>query len=278
MPALVTPRRWPSALLCLLGAACSAAAAGRDDAPNEVVVRAADFAYRAPDTIPAGVTRIRLVNDGREMHHAQLVRIAPGHTLDELLARLAARERPAWATWVGGPDVALPRGAGEVVAALTPGQYALLCFISSPSDHRPHVTKGMARALTVVPAAGRGAAEPAADVRMVLDDYTFTATPAIRAGRHTIRVVNAAEQPHEVAIVRLEPGRTAADVLAWARAQNGPPPGEPIGGTATLATGESNLVTATFTPGEYALFCFAPDAKDGKPHVAHGMVRQFRVD
>jgi len=25
------------------------------------------------------------------------------------------------------------------------------------------------------------------------------------------------------------------------------------------------------------LICFVPDAKDGKPHLAHGMVKQFSV-
>ena len=29
--------------------------------------------------------------------------------------------------------------------------------------------------------------------------------------------------------------------------------------------------------GEYGILCFLPDAKDGKPHVAHGMLRQISV-
>jgi uncharacterized cupredoxin-like copper-binding protein len=51
----------------------------------------------------------------------------------------------------------------------------------------------------------------------------------------------------------------------------------PMGGTSFLSAGESNQVTADFEAGEYALLCFVPDAKDGKPHVAHGMVRQITV-
>lgn len=78
--------------------------------------------------------------------------------------------------------------------------------------------------------------------------------------------------------VRLQPGKTAADVLAWLKTKTGPPPGEPYGGTAALQTGEVNFVTADFPKGDYALLCFVPDAGDGRRHVAHGMVGQIRVN
>jgi hypothetical protein len=44
-----------------------------------------------------------------------------------------------------------------------------------------------------------------------------------------------------------------------------------------MARGEDNLITMDLTPGEYGLICFAPDAKDGKPHFTHGMMTQFTV-
>ena len=39
----------------------------------------------------------------------------------------------------------------------------------------------------------------------------------------------------------------------------------------------SEYFTADLTPGNYALLCFVPDAKDGKPHLEHGMVKQFKI-
>ena len=33
----------------------------------------------------------------------------------------------------------------------------------------------------------------------------------------------------------------------------------------------------TFEPGSYALICFVPDAKDGKPHAMHGMLKTLTV-
>ena len=50
---------------------------------------------------------------------------------------------------------------------------------------------------------------------MVLLDYEFGMTPSLTAGRRTIKVENRGPQPHEVDFVRLQPGKTAADVLAW---------------------------------------------------------------
>jgi len=44
-------------------------------------------------------------------------------------------------------------------------------------------------------------------------------------------VENSGPQPHEVELVRFQPGKTAADVLAWLKIEEGPPPGEPYGGT-----------------------------------------------
>ena len=38
-------------------------------APNVITVVAGDYSFQAPDTIPAGLTTIRLVNEGKELHH-----------------------------------------------------------------------------------------------------------------------------------------------------------------------------------------------------------------
>jgi uncharacterized cupredoxin-like copper-binding protein len=246
-------------------------------APNLVTVTASDFAFASPATIPAGLTTVRLVNTGKEMHHAQLVRLDEGHTVEELLQ--AGREHgpmPAWARFVGGPNVPAPNGFTEATMQLEAGTYALVCFIPS-ADGVPHLVKGMVKPLTVVPAQQPAASAPAADVRLVLRDYAYDITPEITAGRHVIHVENAAEQPHEVVLLRLEPGKTPQDVMAWEQTRNGPPPAMPVGGTSLLSTGQSNLVTLDFQPGEYVLLCFVPDAGDGKPHVAHGMVRQITV-
>lgn len=244
-------------------------------APNLVTITATEFAFSAPASIPAGATTIRLVNQGREMHHVQLVRLAAGHTVAEL-ARMQDGPIPEWVTFVGGPNVHAPGAHSEATLQLEAGEYALVCLIPSP-DGVPHIAKGMVKPLTVTPAES-SAQMGQADVRMTLTDYAFDIAPELTAGRHTLHVTNAATQPHEIALMRLAPGKSPQDFLAWMEGgMQGPPPATPIGGTSLLSQGQSNLLTMDLEAGEYALFCFVPDAGDGAPHVAHGMVRQITV-
>jgi hypothetical protein len=112
---------------------------------------------------------------------------------------------------------------------------------------------------------------------MTLKDYDFQLSGPLTPGKHIIRIENAAQQPHEVVLVRLAPGKTPADLAAWVDKMVGPPPAEPLGGMAGLHTGGRAYLAVNLTPGEYGLLCFIPDAKDGKPHVAHGMMKQIKV-
>lgn len=245
-------------------------------APNLVTITATEFAFGAPATIPAGATTIRLVNQGREMHHVQLVRLGKGHTVQELSRMREGQPIPEWVTFVGGPNAHAPGAHSEATLQLEAGEYALVCLIPSP-DGVPHIAKGMVKPLTVTPAES-SAQVGEADVRMTLTDYAFEIAPELTAGRHTLHVTNAASQPHEIALMRLAPGKTPQDFLAWMEAgMQGPPPAMPLGGTSLLSQGQSNRVTLDLEAGEYALFCFVPDARDGKPHVAHGMIRQITV-
>ncbi len=259
--------------------AAEAPASTAATAPNVITVTAADFHFQSPTSVPAGMTTIRLVNNGPELHHVQLVRLEEGHTVQDFLEAMGAGgPPPSWAVWVGGPNTPVPdgRSVSEATLDLEAGNYAMLCIIPS-ADGVPHVMKGMVLPLTVTPVSGPAAAEPAADLTMVLDDYSFDMSTPLTAGRRTIRVENVAEQPHEVILVRLAPGKTLQDMLDWAATESGPPPGAPIAGTTAIAKAGVNYVTAHFAPGEYALICFIPDAGDGKPHVMHGMARQISV-
>jgi len=237
-----------------------------------------DFSFLAPDTIPAGLTRIRLSNEGSERHHAQLARLEAGHTIAELRDSLTgSRHLPSWVTFVGGPNVPVPGGSSEIFVVLEAGSYALLCFVQS-ADGVAHLAKGMLRELAVVPGPALNQPEPAADARLLLGDFGFEISPGLKAGRRIIRVENRGPQPHEVVFVRLAPGKTVADVLGWLKRPQGPPPGETFGGTLALQAGQVNLMSAELTSGDYALLCFVPDSGDGRPHVAHGMVRQITVE
>ena len=68
-----------------------------------------------------------------------------------------------------------------------------------------------------------------------------------------------------------------ADLLAWLERPDGPLPATPVGGTTSLSSGKANFIELDVTPGDHALRCFEPDATDGQPHIAYGMVKQIMV-
>jgi hypothetical protein len=256
----------------------SSAAAPERAAPAVINLRATDYAFEAPDTVSAGPTWVRMTNDGKEFHHVVIVRIDSGHTIDEFLKSMGAGPPPAWAEAIGGPIAPSPGGTPTTTAVpLRPGSYALICMVPS-ADGVPHVVKGMHRQMTVTPAAGAAAPAPIVNTTtLTLADYSFTLATPLAAGKNTIKVVNTAAQPHEVVIVRVFPGKTVQDIAAFAEKPAGAPPGEVIGGSSFIAGNVMNFVEVDLPPGDYGFICFLPDAKDGKAHVAHGMIQAFKI-
>ncbi len=282
---------WSSSRLSALGivaALALAAGCAKKEAepvaqagPNHIVVTAADFTFQAPDSVTAGLEMFHLVNKGPSIHHIQLVQLDSGKTLADLMAALKnSGPPPAWMHQIGGPNAVPPTGVDTSVAYLTlaAGNYALLCFVPD-SAGVPHVMRGMARALTVTPSAATPAMTPRADVVVHLKDYDFTVLGNLTAGTHTIRIINDGPQPHEMLVAALAPRKKAMDLVKWVDAgMRGMPPGKPMGGTSGLDPHGQISVTITFAKGNYALICFLPDAKDGKEHALHGMVKDITVN
>jgi plastocyanin len=235
-----------------------------------------DFSFDAPDVIPAGVTEFRFLNKGPSLHHMALLQLSGGKTVDDLRAALAKPgPMPAWVKEIGGPNAGAPGVESNATVNLEPGNYAIICFVDLGGP--PHFVKGMLKGLRVVPSKTASAPKPKPDVTATLFDYGFRLSQPVKAGTRTIRVYNAGKQHHEVELVQLAPGSTAAGVLQWMEKMEGPPPGKALGGVAGIEAGMSESFTADFAKGRYALICFLPDAKDGKPHFAHGMIQEITV-
>jgi plastocyanin len=244
-----------------------------------VTVTAVDYGFEAPATMRAGVNTVHLVNRGKELHQAQLIRIAEGKTMADVAKALkTAGPPPKWIKFVGGPNGIAPGQEARATSMLAPGQYAYLCLIPSP-DGVMHAAKGMVRPFEVTGDSAASAGElPSADLTITLKDYEFQSSKPLTPGRHTILVENAGPQPHEVVLLKLAAGKTVEDFALWAEGgMKGPPPAEPLGGVTVLDQGGKGSFSAELTAGDYGLICFVPDAKDGKPHLAHGMMRTIKV-
>jgi hypothetical protein len=255
----------------------TAAAPAAPASPNMVTFTAKEFSFEGPDTISAGLTMFHLNSAGQELHHMQLIKLEEGKTLDDFVASAkAGGPPPAWAVPYGGVNPPAPGGMAIASQIMEPGNYAVVCFVDG-ADRVPHIKKGMMKPLTVAAAPNANMTEPTPDVTLTLNDYSFTLSKPLAAGRQMIKVENAAAQPHEVSLVQLAPGKTIEDVRKWASEMKGPPPGKPIGGIPAFVKGKNTYFEVSLEPGDYGMICFLPDVKDGKPHHQHGMTQQFKV-
>ncbi|MDP2480192.1 MAG: hypothetical protein Q8W51_03195 [Candidatus Palauibacterales bacterium] len=252
-----------------------AAAVRADSAgPEHVTIVATDYAFQAPDSIRAGLVDLRLVNDGRQAHQAWLLRLDDGKTMQDFLD--ATRFEP-WMVDVGGPNAVGPGSRASATLILSPGNYVVICLMLDPKG-RSHLALGMKRALRVVgPAPAVAEGLPAADDTVRLTNYSFLIAHPLAAGRHRLLVRNEADQPHELTLVRLAPGKGPFDFARWSEKQADPPAGQWLGGVTGLSPGREAEAEVDLRPGHYAFLCFLPDATDGKPHFEHGMVSAFTV-
>jgi hypothetical protein len=247
--------------------------------PTVVNVTAREYAFDVPQRIPAGVTTFRFLAKGKEPHHGIMVRLDDGKTFQDLAEALKKEgPPPTWAHMDGGMMIGDPDAGSMVTMSLTPGKYALICFIPA-ADGMPHMAKGMVAPIEVTPATGPPAPEPDADVVISLADFDFQISEPLTPGEHVIRVETAPGQPHELVLVQLGEGVTPQQVVATEMGQiKGPRPSYTYaGGVAPMEPGRHAYMHVNLKPGNYALICFIPDGKDGKPHLAHGMLKQITV-
>jgi hypothetical protein len=250
--------------------------------PPVITVTVSETGYHAPATLSSGLTTIRFVNETDAMHMAHLVKIQGAHSVDELVEAYAEAvrtrgPRPEWMTRFGGPMAEPHSTAAHVTQNLEPGLYAWVCGLETP-DGTIHFTAGEAQELVVLPANDQTASltVPLFDNVIQLIDYAFALQAPLQSGPQTLKIENLGPEPHEVAIARLAPGMSLADVEAWFNDPQGPPPATVVGAVTALAPSLTAYLELDLTPGSYVLLCFV-SAPDGRPHIEHGMIQQVRV-
>jgi hypothetical protein len=250
--------------------------------PSGVTVVAKEYTFVLPTPLAAGVTTIRLSNEGREGHHMQLYRLEQGKTAADLLNTIRGggpgQPLPQWVVEVGGPNGVMPGEEVEATFELEPGSYVAVCWVPD-SAGVPHLMKGMVQAFEIpAGSAGAAAAEiPEGDITMRLVEYDFEFSKPLSSGTWTVRVENEGEQAHEVQLFRFAPEKRMTDLRTWLAKLAGPPPGEWVGGVAGIEGGADASFKASFEPGTYALICFVTDEEDGKFHFDHGMIKEITI-
>jgi len=279
---VVAPLIGATALIAVLGCQVVKPPVGVSVASAATTTRtvefdASDFSFTTPDTLPSGLTTIRLINRGQEPHHAQLLRMNDGVTFDQFTASLQQEGEGALRliSGAGGPGAINPNGESEVTLDLKPGMYALACFISGP-DGVPHMMKGMLKPIQVTEAS-ESSAPPQVQGTFTMKDFTFDMPSTLPAGRATYEVVNSGPQMHELNVLKLAPGKTTQDLIDWDADSGAPPPVEAMGGMNAFSVNGSGYMTLDLQPGTYVAICNVPDPASGVSHAHLGMMREFTV-
>lgn len=251
-------------------------------APAAVEVVATDYAFQLGSAkIPAGPVALTLVNKGTENHHLTLLRVNDGTKADDVVAGLRKGDGSVEArtTAIGGPNGVTPGAKGTVTVDLKPGSYVMVCHIPSPQDQVGHAEKGMVTSFTVSgPAVADSAFAATVKGTITIAKGGYQVPAGLATGSY--RVQNDFDQPAEAGLVRLRPGATAKDVLAFfgGQAPPGPPPFSSAGGVTTLAPRSSAVVDLELPKGTYALLSFTPDmTAGGKPQFLTGLITELNV-
>lgn len=118
------------------------------------------------------------------------------------------------------------------------------------------------------------------DVAIAAADYSFDAPDTLEAGWTRLTMSNQGQELHHAQLVRLEEGKTMADLGAAVQAMEeggGIPEWVGFEGGPSLAVpGGRTSAVANLQPGNYVLLCLMPDA-EGTPHLALGMAKPITV-
>lgn len=269
--------RLKACMLLLLGLlACKGEPVAQ--APPVIDYTLGDYFFQGPDTIPAGTVTFRLKLASEAAHVLDLIRLEQGKRIGDLMAAGEGAYDSSWVKSVGGGVTSREGTDPTYTLKLEPGTYVLLCYFSAP-DHEPHFAKGMIKEV-IVRGPALSAAPPQPDIDVQLVSFGFRVSTPITAGAHVIRATNPSDQPHEMIISRLKDGYTLEQAKARADSAEpkGPSPWQNYGGVADLAPGDTTVMTGSFTPGTYRMFCFFQNKDEKENHAARGMSQFFVVN
>ena len=108
-----------------------------------------DYNFKLSGPIRAGTRTIRVRNSGKQHHEVELVQLAPGKTVKEVLDWIGKPEGPPPGKAIGGVAGMGPGMTEYFTANVSPGKYGLICFLPDMKDGKPHFTHGMVQEITV---------------------------------------------------------------------------------------------------------------------------------
>ena len=250
------------------------AAAGSDSAVpvssgiRDYTIGAKDYAFtNLPLHAPAGWLTFRLANTGQETHMLSIASVPQGYTTSAFIDSLVHQRLPDDTKFWPGVDVVSRGDTGVVSSFLPVGKYVVACFVQSADGSR-HVQRGMVGSFDVVPATDTGTAGFVDGVVTLSHKHIRMSGPRLKPGVRTLRVASSNPTPQDFQILKLRPGRSARDALAWFTHRNTvAPAAEALGGVSSIYAGQQATMTVNLTRGDY-LLVFQLDGTDKHPAFA----------
>jgi hypothetical protein len=121
----------------------------------DVTVALSDYKFTTTGPLTAaGAHTFKVTNSGPQPHEVELIRFAPGKTMKDFGAFMEASyagtaNGPPPGDALGGVSGGLPTQTSYFTANLTPGKYAMICFIPDMKDHKAHLEHGMIKEFEV---------------------------------------------------------------------------------------------------------------------------------
>lgn len=225
----------------------------------------------APEVVPSGLVDITLRTAPGELgHHIVVARLDDGVTFEDAVVNGDDDAFVTQMTIKGGNGTIAAGETALMTLDLEPGNYVVL---DNPQHEEPPTDE-----FTVV-AGEESRIAPDAKGTVHLGPGMVIDVPDEFDGHGVWEFVNVdTDEVHEAAMVQLQFGTTAEDLIDWFHDPTGAPPiiGE-FGSIGALGPGERAWMTLDpGEPGTYVVVCFVP-GRDGIPHLAKGMVREFHM-
>jgi hypothetical protein len=274
------PLTLAAALLLTAGAAAQTTAAGRSSRSTQMVTvtMGARTTFTGPTRWRPGAIRIAAISRRGEQE-LTLLRFKRGYSYSRFLAdgapakghsptaASALRRLFANTDFLGGANV-FPGEPARVTVTVRSGTYYLGEMTTKPVFRRIEVEGA--------PAAG---APKTSRAVVTAYDFGFRANKHSLPARGTITIRNTGKQIHRLLFVPVKAGTSRAQIGAYLRKTGGRPDGPqppfarsgPQVGTAMISPGRQIQFSYALPAGTYALLCFQPDTRTGKPQALEGM-------
>lgn len=252
---------------------------------NDVEIIASDYAFKAPQQVPAGRTTFRFTNNGVRRHELNVSRLKKGVSTEQILTAIRADQSVK--SLIEGPVGVLfaepgGRSPSGLTVDLTPGEsYAVICIFRDSAGAKPHYDLGMSTTISVSGGNVVAPASQAATDTIIATDYAYQYPRTLAPGRHTFSMRNEGKQRHELSFSLMKQGVTLARLLEVEKSGAGVDSlFDGDYGLLHARGGEAPVGNLTFDmlpDREYLIACFFQDDEKSPEHYKLGMFGSIRT-